>query len=138
MKSDRTSWFRFIVKVIKVSLIIRDMGSVVLYKTQCAFMVHQLHRKQPSFQTCKIIRNVFVISAEMKSRLKLHAYIIFIYHTNFQNLIVIYITTSFHGNIAQLHQFTHLLWLYILVEKQINLRRNGIFLEQSCTLTLTF
>ena len=93
MKSDRTSWFRFIVKVIKVSLIIRAMGSVMLYKTQCAFMVHQLHRKQPSFQTCKIIRNVFVISAEMKSRLKLHAYmyIIFIYHTNFQNLIELYI-----------------------------------------------
>ena len=51
---------------------------------------------------------------------------------------VIHITTFFHGNIAQLHQFTHLLWVYIPVEKQINLRRNGIFLEQSCTLTLTF
>ena len=51
---------------------------------------------------------------------------------------VIHITTFFHGNIAQVSQFTHLLWLYILVEKQINLRRNGIFSEQLCKLSLTF
>ena len=47
-------------------------------------------------------------------------------------------TTFFHGNIAQLYQFTHVSFVYLRVENWINLKRYKIFSEQLCTLWSTF